>query len=503
MSISHSRIGKFEIIEPIGAGAASAVFLARDTIIGREVALKTIQPEAFSGSEARERFFRQAQAAGRLSHSNLVAIHEFGEDAGVAFLAMEPVAGKDLLQLFKEGSLRPQDSLELLAQVCDALAYAHAKGVVHLDLRPSNIMVSTASGRPTAKVLDIGFTRLAGQDALPQIAPLAPEQTHSGKPDPRSDLFALGAILYEALAGSHPFQAEDPATTRHRLLAEDPAPLESDRLAGVSPAVQGILDRALAKDPNRRFSTAAALAEVLRAARNPAWSPQADLDRLAKAAKARFVPGLPVPAEPKPRGGSGRIWAGALITLAVLAALGAGGWYLKRHHHRRSVPAPVVAAAIPAPPPPVPVPAPVPTDPALAQPQAAAQVQAPAPAPAPVPAPAPPAPAQPQPLPHSTFRTIEEAEAGLTRNPTSALAFCEAALAADGNDEKAMALRIAALYNLGRYSPCARAMVEAKAAGHTIWALSLKSAAMHQMLQAEREDPKLPHRPKPAQPEKN
>ena len=137
MSISHSRIGKFEIIEPIGAGAASAGFLARDTIIGREVALKTIQPEAFSGSEARERFFRQAQAAGRLSHSNLVAIHEFGEDAGVAFLAMEPVAGKDLLQLFKEGSLRPQDSLELLAQVCDALAYAHAKGVVHLDLRPS------------------------------------------------------------------------------------------------------------------------------------------------------------------------------------------------------------------------------------------------------------------------------------------------------------------------------------------------------------------------------
>ena len=506
MSPRHTRIGKFEIIHAIGEGAASAVYLARDTIIGREVALKTIQAAALIPAEARERFFREAVAATRLNHPNLVTVHEAGEDQGVAYLAMEHVEGKDLNQLFKERTLLPREWLDLLAQVCDALAYAHGRGVQHRDLRPSNVMVATGSGRTTAKVLDLGFTRLHGKDASAPAAILAPEQAHSGKPDPRTDVFALGVIAYEALTGVHPFQAEDAATTRARLLKEDPAPLDLERLATISPAIQGVLDRALAKDPNRRWPTASALGEALRASRNPGWSPQADAEQLARDARMRFVPNLPAPeTEGQQRHGLA-FWAGLLV---LAAALGAGGWYVKHHRHKQ-VPAPVAVLPIPQPvpqPPPVTMPAePVPGQPAgstLPPTQTGAPVQAPPQAPPPAPAPVAAAPKVEAPAPQGPkgrYHTLEEAEAGLVKDPASALTFLEGALAADPANERAMALRIVALYDLGRYGPCARAMVDAKASGHTILALSLKAPLLHKMLQAEKEDPKLPHKPRPAPP---
>ena len=514
MSARHTRIGKFEIIHPIGEGAASAVYLARDTIIGREVALKTIQAAALIPAETRERFFREAVAASRLNHPNLVTVHEAGEDQGLAYLAMEHVQGKDLNQLFQERNLLPREWLDLLAQVCDALAYAHGRGVQHRDLRPSNVMVTTASGRPTAKVLDLGFTRLQGKDPAAQVAILAPEQAHSGKPDPRTDIFALGVLAYEALTGVHPFRAEDEAGSRTRLLKEDPAPLDLERLSAISPAIQGVLDRALAKDPNRRWPTAAALGEALRAARNPGWSPQADAEQLARDAKMRFIPNLPAPETEGEQRSSLALWAGMLV---LVAGLGGGGWYWK-HHRRRPAPTPVPALPIPQPPPaPLPTP-PVPDQPAnatqapaqggapsQAPAQAGALSQAPAQAPAAQPAPAPVAAAPkveaPAPQgPKSRYHTLGEAEAGLARDPASALTFLEGALAADPANERALALRIVALYDLGRYGPCARAMVEAKASGHTILALSLKAPLLHKMLQAEKEDPKLPHKPKPPAP---
>jgi len=583
MSARQSRIGKFEIIQQVGEGSASTVYLARDTIIGREIAIKTIQGAALAAPDARERFFREAQAASRLNHPNVVTVHEFGEDAGQTYLVMDFVAGKDLNQLFQDGSLKPRECLELMAQVCDALSYAHSKGACHRDLRPSNIMVTQNIGRPCAKVLDIGFTRLFGRDAAAPAPILAPEQIHPGKPDPRADVFALGMIIYEALAGTHPFVGEDEASARNRLLREDPAPLELDRLSTISPAIQGILDRALAKDPTRRFPTAAALAEALRSARDPGWSPQAESDLAARNARARMVPNLPAPA---PAGPGRRYALLGLAAAVVLGGLGAGGWHFREHlpfHlqlHRWHWPvhAPAQPAVQPLPPPaPVQPPAAVvaPTDPgagpgAGAPPQGAApgtvaapagsvalapsasapapQAQAPAPAPVkpPVPVPTPsnkppvpaptttnkpsatapgpnrpsvtaPAPAKPpvtaptpsrqgtgaEPAkPQATaalrFKTLEEAQAGLGKHPAEALATFDQLLAANPHNELAMALRIATLYGVGRYGQCAKAMGEAKASGHAISDLSLKCPLLHRMLQAEKEDPKLPRRPKPA-----
>jgi serine/threonine-protein kinase len=485
MTTRHSRIGKFEIIQPLGEGAMGSVFLARDTIIGREVALKTIHSSAVPSSEARERFFREAQAASRLNHPNLVTIHEAGEAGGTLYLAMEYVGGDNLARTLKEQTLRPLEVLELLAQVCDGLAYAHAKGVIHKDIKPSNIRVARVSGRPTAKILDFGITRLAGSDLsgtgsiTGTFAYMAPEHTQSGKADTRTDLFAVGVILYEALAGFRPFDGENAAVILNRLMTEDPAPLDLEKLATISPAIQGVLDKALAKDPARRFTSASALAAALRSARNPAWSPEADAERMERMARSLLVPGLKPPPPPKEVREGGSSWLWLLAMAAVIAALGAGGWLWLRHRHRRPAP---VAVVQPAPQPAPPVAPPVVTPPPET----------------PAPEAAEPAPEPAKPASKSTYRTLDEADAALDKNPAGALAFLEAAVAADPSSERSQALRMVALYDLGRYGPCAKAMGEAKASGHTLLALSLKYPRFKKMLAAEKADPKLPRRAKPA-----
>jgi serine/threonine-protein kinase len=484
MTTRHPRIGKFEVIQPLGEGAMGSVFLARDTIIGREVALKTIHPSAIASSEARERFFREGLAASRLNHPNLVTIHEAGEAGGTLYLAMEYVGGDNLAKTLKEQTLRPLEILELLAQVCDGLAYAHAKGVIHKDIKPSNIRVTRISGRPTAKILDFGITRLAGSDLsgtgsiTGTFAYMAPEHTQSGKADIRTDLFAVGVILYEALAGFRPFEGENAAVILNRLMTEDPAPLDLEKLATISPAIQGVLDKALAKDPTRRFASASALASALRSARNPAWSPEADAERMERTARSLLVPGLkPPPAPREPRAG-GSSWPWLLAVAAVLAALAAGGWFWLRHRHRRPAPAPVV----------LPVPK---AAPPVVAPVAAPPVEtAPQPVPEATPEPA-------KPAGKSIYHTLDEADAALDKNPAGALAFLDEAVAADPSSERSQALRMVALYNLGRFGPCAKAMGEAKASGHTLLALSLKYPRFKKMLAAEKADPQLPRRAKP------
>src|SRR5690348_9860681 len=141
MDSSPTQLGRFEILRPLGQGGMGQVFLARDPAIGREVALKTISSDRIAAPMARERFLNEAKAAGTLSHANLITIHEFGEDGGVLFLVMEYLEGEDLSALLRRRALTPAQSLELMAQVCDGLAYAHAKGVLHRDVKPSNVRV--------------------------------------------------------------------------------------------------------------------------------------------------------------------------------------------------------------------------------------------------------------------------------------------------------------------------------------------------------------------------
>lgn len=298
------------------------VYLGTDPAIGREVAIKTILPSATGGEEAQQRFEREARAAGVLNHPNLVTIYEFGQDQGVLFIAMEYVKGHDLEELLREQSLSRSESLEILAQVCDGLAFAHHAGIVHRDIKPSNVRVIRDGRRLHAKVMDFGVARVSNSDmtatgmVMGTVSYMAPEYIRTGKPDPRSDLFAVGVMLYECLSGRKPFAGDTTPTILYKIVNEPPEPIEPERLQGLSPATRGVLERALSKDPEARYQTAEDLARALRAAKDPTWQGQVEegTQRLAASAATIPAPGLeptlrmptgaavppPIPAPPPP-----------------------------------------------------------------------------------------------------------------------------------------------------------------------------------------------------------
>lgn len=490
------RIGKFEILERLGEGAMGEVSLARDTVLGREVALKTIHPAALNIPDARARFFREAQASGRLGHPNLVSVHEFGEDQGILYIAMEFVPGDDLAGLLRTRSLPAREVLEVLAQVCDGLAYAHQHEVLHRDIKPSNIRVTRISGRPLAKVLDFGIARMAGSELtssgtlMGTFGYMAPEYIQTGKATPQADLFAVGVILYEALAGFRPFGGESTATVLHRIIHEEPPPLDPAGLQGISPAIREVAVRALSKDPALRYPGAEALAAVLRAAQDPAWTPAAEGDATVRSARTT----LDLPPPPR-RTRKGR--PGALAALALLAALGAGGWAWRRHHRAIPHPAPPAPAltpaltSAPAPAPPQPtVPAPAP-EPAPSTPPVRDQEPA---APRPSPSRAPKAePARPVPEPgRPAFADLNAAAAALETDPGAVAAYLDRLLREDPSNDRAVALRIVARYDAGDYEGCARAMGEAKASGHLIRVMAVKYPRLRRMLEEERAARHLP-----------
>ena len=271
------KLGKFHIKKILGQGAMGEVYLGEDPSIGREVAIKTILPSAAQGDEAKERFAREAKAAGALNHPNLVTIYEFGEDQGVLYIAMELVPGHDLQELLQDQSLTRIEVLEVLGQVCDGLDFAHRQGVVHRDIKPTNIRVQRDGKKLRAKVMDFGVARVANSDmtatgmVMGTVSYMAPEYIRSGKPDPRSDLFAVGVMLYEALSGRKPFSGDTTPTILYKIVNEPPEPIDLSMLQGISPLVRSVLDKGLSKDPDTRYQTGEAFAKALRAAKDPTW----------------------------------------------------------------------------------------------------------------------------------------------------------------------------------------------------------------------------------------
>lgn len=332
-----TRLGKFELLRSLGQGAMGEVFLARDPAIGREVAVKTILASSTAGQEAKDRFAREAKAAGTLSHPGIVTIHEFGEDHGVLYLAMEFVEGEDLQDLLASGGLSKIELLEILAQVSEALAYAHRKGVLHRDVKPSNIRVSRESGRLQAKLMDFGIARVAESTLtstgllMGTVAYMAPEYVKTGTADPRGDLFAVGVMLYEGLSGQLPFAGDTTATILYRLVHEAPRPLPPSALAGTSPALKSILDRVLDKEPSHRYPEGDALAVALRAAKDPAWAGDS---HMATVAMAR-----PVQKEPR------RARAAKAAAIVIILSGGAYAW---RYRSKLAPAPPPAAAPIPA-----------------------------------------------------------------------------------------------------------------------------------------------------------
>ena len=315
------KLGKFEIHRLLGHGAMGEVYLGVDPTIGREVAIKTILAATAGGEEAKARFAREAKAAGILNHPNLVTIYEFGEDQGVLYIAMEFVKGHDLEELLRDQSLSHSEVLEVLAQVCDGLDFAHHNHIVHRDIKPSNVRVLRDGRRLVAKVMDFGVARVGNSDmtatgmVMGTVSYMAPEYIRSGKPDPRSDLFAIGVMLYEALSGRKPFSGDTTPTILYKIVNEPPEPIDMEALQGISPATRSVLERALVKDPDQRYQTAADFARALRAAKDPTWTGQAEegttlLPSGAAAAPSPSFKPSSAPTVATPAQGSGSITTG-------------------------------------------------------------------------------------------------------------------------------------------------------------------------------------------------
>jgi eukaryotic-like serine/threonine-protein kinase len=273
-----TRFGAFEVLEWIGAGGMGEVYRARDTRLDRTVALKVIRSSELAERDRLERFKREARAVSRLNHPHICALYDIGEKDGEAFLVMEYVPGQTLASRLERGPLRIDEALRYGAEIAEALDAAHRSGVVHRDLKPSNIMLA----RDGVKLLDFGLAKLRELDAdrvatattvslglsedgviLGSLPYMAPEQLE-GKPiDPRADLFALGAVLYEMVTGHAPFQGSSKASLIVAILSQEPvAPITRQPL---TPALlDRTIRRCLAKAPDERWQSAADLAAELK-----------------------------------------------------------------------------------------------------------------------------------------------------------------------------------------------------------------------------------------------
>ena len=271
-----SRLGPYEIVAPIGAGGMGEVYRARDSRLGREVAIKVLPQAVASDADRLRRFEQEARSASALNHPNIVTIHDVGRTDGVSWIAMELVDGASLRQLLAGGALPSKQALSIGAQIAAGLAKAHGAGIVHRDLKPENVMV-TSEG--LVKILDFGLAKSAPERAegsqvltatqqtsagvvLGTVGYMSPEQA-TGKPiDYRSDQFALGAILYEMASGRRPFQRATPVETLSAILKEEPEPLSTVGTAAPE-ALTWIVGRCLAKVPDERYQSTRDLARDL------------------------------------------------------------------------------------------------------------------------------------------------------------------------------------------------------------------------------------------------
>ena len=275
-------IGRYEILAELGRGSMGVVYKARDPRLDRLVAIKTVPAEdglrCGQLPEVQKRLHDEATAVARLNHPNIVAVYDVVMADQTPCIVMEYVEGRTLRELIAAGPLRPDRAAHVGLQVCHALHYAHGLGVVHRDIKSGNILVAQSWD---AKLSDFSIARLKGRDTtrtgvmMGTPAYMAPEQVRGRAAEPRSDLFSLGVVLYEAVTGISPFQADDIAAVLFQIAHVDPVPprqLNSE----VSPALDAVIRRAMAKEPDRRYPSAQALAEALMRASGPAgpsrWS---------------------------------------------------------------------------------------------------------------------------------------------------------------------------------------------------------------------------------------
>jgi serine/threonine-protein kinase len=274
------RLGKYVVRGVLGRGAMGTVYAGWDALIEREVAIKTVRlpdPDDAEAQEELARFRRGAQAAGRLSHPNLVGVYDYGEADGVAYIVMELIEGQTLKDAVADGHRMPvADILRIMGELLSGLAYAHGRGVIHRDVKPANVIL-TREGQ--AKLTDFGIARIESSSmtqagtVLGTPAYMSPEQFTGQVVDARTDIYAAGVMFYQLLAGERPFEGS-PTAIMHKALTTRP-PKPSDLSVTAPTALDAVVERAIARRPEDRYPTAAAFAEAITAAVRPAAVPPA------------------------------------------------------------------------------------------------------------------------------------------------------------------------------------------------------------------------------------
>ena len=338
---SGTRLGPYEILSPLGAGGMGEVYRARDTRLEREVAVKVLPPHLSSSEEMRQRFEREAKAISQLSHPHICALYDVGSHEGTEYLVMELLEGETLAARLVKGALPLEQTLRFGVEIADALDKAHRQGIVHRDLKPGNVML-TKSG---VKLLDFGLAKVldpkgpvesltsvptAAKDVteagaiLGTLSYMAPEQLEGKKADPRTDIFAFGAMLYEMATGRKAFSGSGRASLISSIMTTEPQPI-STLQPMTPPALDRVVRKCLAKDPEERWQNAADLGSELR------W-----------VSEGGSQTGIAAPAVSGRRRRSWLPWAAALLLSGLAVALSS--------FFRAPAPAPVLRAAINLPP---------------------------------------------------------------------------------------------------------------------------------------------------------
>jgi serine/threonine-protein kinase len=357
-------VGRYALRRLIGQGGMADVMLALDTILDRPVAVKILHARYADDASFLARFRREAQAAASLNHPNIVAVYDFGEDGGRPFIVMEYVAGQSLRDLLRPGAVPPQRAVRIVSEAAMGLHYAHERGLVHRDIKPANILLSEDSD---VKVADFGIARAVSAESVTQTAAIfgtaayvAPEQAQGENVDRRTDIYALGTVLYELLTGRQPFTAESAVALAYKHVSEPPPPPTRVN-PDISPQLEAVVLKAMAKDPADRYQTGRDMALDLaraiegRAVAAPPAAAYATTRLVTPQADPTMVAPPPVQtrrveveefeeAEPTRQGGGAGPWILGALILAILAV---AGYLLTQLTRAEPEPPPVQQVAVP------------------------------------------------------------------------------------------------------------------------------------------------------------
>jgi serine/threonine-protein kinase len=325
---------RYEVEGRIGAGGMAEVWRGHDRVLNRTVAIKTLLPQFARDASFVNRFRREAQAAARLNHPGIVSVYDSGTDGDTPYIVMHLIEGRTLADFLESGkTLPPIQAAKIAEEVADALAAAHAQGVIHRDIKPANIMI-TRDGK--VLVMDFGIARLiSGPETAPQTSAvmgtasyLSPEQAQGHAVDARTDIYSLGVVLYEMLTGRPPFTGDSPMAIAYKQVNATPeAPSSAN--PGVPPELDAVVMRALSKNPANRYQTGKEFADDLERARTGGQvmaTPLLPASGEATQVISRPQPTSVLPPQQDEPGSSRKAWAGALIAVLIMALLAAGAY---------------------------------------------------------------------------------------------------------------------------------------------------------------------------------